>query len=211
MLVSEIDFSRVPQRAIRKFLKTSKLKTLEELIPVCYSPTEEPYFYHCKEYTFPFNINNVWEKYIFLHPTACWDSAMISLGIVYSRPDDQVLYRDSDFDQLQKGQLYFIRLNILGSLLQIPVIHEINEVDHENKVIKSCYVDKGKSQGSQWIKLVEVDEHTTRIVHETRYKGDSKIRDKYLYPIFHTKALDQFHGNVLRELNQEASIFSTSS
>ena len=202
MRVSEIDFSKVPQKTIARFIKSTKLKDINDLMPLCYLPGKEPYSRHSKEYTINANIESVWSTYIFLHPTQCWDSQMISFGMMYSRNTDQVLYRESNFDQLKAGQLYFISLKILGKFLQIPVTHEINQVDHQNKVIKTCYLENGKSEGSQWIRLFPAGKEKTRIVHETIYKGDSKIREKYLYPFFHTKAIGQFHDNVRKNVKQ---------
>lgn len=198
MLVSEIDFSRVPHKTIRTFLESEGIAKIEELAAACYLESEEPYSKHSKSYLMSADIDTVWDAYINLHPTECWDSAMVSFGMMYSRPDDAVSYRDSTFSSLAEGQLFFINLKILGRLFQISVTHEVNYVDEVEKVIQSCYLAKGKSIGSQWIRLFKVDEQTTRVVHETRYKCDSRLREKYLYPIFHTKAINQFHGNVKR-------------
>lgn len=202
MQVSEIDFSRVPHKTIRLFLESKCLSNIEELASACYSEQQEPYAIHSKSYVIPAGIDEVWDAYLNLHPTQCWDSRMVSFGLMYSRTEDAVFYRDSTFASMQKGQLYFINLKILGSLFQIPVTHEVNDVDTEEKVIQSCYLAVGKSIGSQWIRLFSENKHTTKVVHETRYKCDSKFREKYLYPLFHTKAINQFHGNVIRAVSK---------
>lgn len=203
MLVSEIDFSRVPHKTIRVFLESERIVSIEELASACYLEDQEPYARHSKSYVITAGIDSVWDAYLNLHPTDCWDSAMVSFGMMYSRTEDMVSYRDSTFNSLQKGQLYFINLKVLGSLFQIPVTHEVNLVDDKEKVIQSCYLAVGKSIGSQWIRLFAVDDHTTHVVHETRYKCGSKFREKYLYPFFHTKAINQFHANVKRAVSEK--------
>jgi hypothetical protein len=198
LLVSEIDFNKVPHKTIRTFLKSVGINHIGELSPACYSENSELFSYHSKQYIVPAGIDIVWNFYQNLPPTECWDSDMISFGMLYSRLEDTVSYRDSQFDCLKSGQLYFINLKILGSFFSIPVVHEIIRVDDDEHVIQSCYLKSGKSDGSQWIRLFKIDENTTKVVHETRYKCDSRFREKYLYPYFHTKAIDQFHGNVIK-------------
>lgn len=200
MQISEIDFSRVNKKTIEKFFVKERISHTNELIPLCFMDENGPYSTHSKEYLVNSNIDTLWKSYVYLHPTQCWDSDMISFGMMYSRSQRKIFYRDSEYDYLQPGQLYFISLKIIGSVFQIPVIHEISQVDHENKIIKSCYLKSGKSEGSQWIKLFKIDENTTRILHETKYKCESKLREKHLYPYFHSKAVDQFHGNIKDEV-----------
>lgn len=201
MLVSEINFSRVPQDSIKNFFLSTKISRIENLVSQCYIKNKEPYSKHYREYLIDANIDDAWDSYVHLHPTKLWESNMISFGMMYCRKNDSILYRDSDYNKLEEGQIYFINLKIIGTALQIPVMHEMNQVDHSKKIIQSCYLKGGKSEGSQWIKLTAVDENTTLATHETCYKGDSKIRDKYFYPYFHTRAINQFHSNIKKALS----------
>lgn len=204
MLVSEIDFSRVPQKSIKDFLLSQRLDQIEDLVSLCYIPDKEPYSKHQRHYVINAGIETAWDAYMHLHPTQLWESNMISFGLMYSRSEDSILYRDSEFKRLEVGQIYFINLKIIGTALQIPVMHEMNQVDHENKVIRTCYLKGGKSEGSQWIRLTSIDENTTLAEHETFYKGTSLIRERYFYPYFHTKAINQFHGNIQKAVEQES-------
>ncbi|MFT6866092.1 MAG: hypothetical protein ACJA08_000919 [Cyclobacteriaceae bacterium] len=215
MNISDIDFSRVNKKTIEKFFIKEKISHTDELIPLCFSEDKGSYSKHTKEYVVKADIDSIWNCYVYLHPTQCWDSDMISFGMMYSRAQKKLYYRDSEYDSLQPGQLYFISLKIIGSIFQIPVIHEISQVDHHKKIIKSCYLKSGRSEGSQWIKLFKIDDHTTKIIHETKYKCESVLREKHLYPYFHSKAVNQFHGNIKEavgksELIQEPSSVSDS-
>lgn len=206
MLVSEIDFSRVPQDSIKRFLLSNDLTKVEGLTAQCYIKNNGHYLRHYREYIIDTSIDEAWDTYTHLHPSELWGSDMISFGMMYSRSDDSIVYPDSEYNRLNEGQIYFINLKIIGSLLQIPVMHEMNVIDDTKKIIQSCYLKGGKSEGSQWIRLSQIDENTTLAAHETFYRGDSKIRDKYFYPYFHTRAINQFHHNVQKEIARNTKI-----
>ncbi|MFY0600447.1 MAG: hypothetical protein JXR03_12315 [Cyclobacteriaceae bacterium] len=185
---------------------SANLPNMESLVSQCYIKSKEPYLRHFKEYVINAGIDETWDTYVHLHPSKLWQSNMISFGMMYSRKDDSILYRDSEYQKLEEGQIYFINLKIIGSILQIPVMHEMNVVDHSEKIIQSCYLKGGKSEGSQWIRLTPIGENKTLASHETLYKGDSKIRDKYLYPYFHTRAINQFHSNIMNAVRNNIKV-----
>ena len=118
---------------------------------------------------------------------------MIRFGFMYSKPDDQYIYHaDDTFTEIAKGQVYLINLNIIKGI-QIAVAHEVDEVNDEEKMIRLCYLNTGKTAGSQWIQMEVAGSSKTNIIHKTRYQGTSFIRDRLLYPYFHQKAITQFH------------------
>ena len=43
----------------------------------------------------------------------------------------------------------------------------------------------------------------TEVSHHTFYRSGSWFRDKFIYPYFHTKAINEFHGNVRRAISQK--------
>lgn len=206
MFISEIDFSRVPQDSIKKFLSNVSIDKIENLVAQCYVKSSGPYFRHYREYVINTGIDEAWDAYIHLHPAQLWESDMISFGMMYSRSNDTILYRDSAYERLSAGQIYFINLKIVGSFLQIPVMHEMNIIDDSKKIIQSCYLKGGKSEGSQWIRLTPLAENKTLASHETYYRGDSRIRDKYFYPYFHTRAINQFHQNIRSAVDTKTTI-----
>ncbi len=190
------DFSRVPYASIPKLFSEANIQGPSQLIPVCYNGNEHEYNKHRSSFTIEAPIEKVWGAYTTIHPKLAWNTRMIKFGFVYFRQEDRYIYDDSEsYPGLNKGQVFLINLNIIKGL-QIAVAHEVDEVNQKEKTIKLCYLNTGKTAGSQWIRMTEAGPDKTQIEHKTLYKGTSFIRDRLLYPYFHEKAMGQFHQNM---------------
>ena len=55
------------------------------------------------------------------------------------------------------------------------------------------------SHGKQTIQFI-ADGDKTIIKHTAYFKSKSTFRDKYLYPKFHVKFIDEFHANIQKKL-----------
>ena len=169
---------------------------------VCFNPLQnDTYTHHLKTFLLKENIETVWNTYKTIHPRDTSTGKMVSFGVGYCKKQDQIIYPDSHFAGIESGQIIILNLNIFN-LLTIAVAHEVREVNEEEKFIKLCYTQHGKAEGSQWIRLVTTTEGHTEVRHETFYKSDSTIRDKYLYPLLHEKAITEFHESVEKKLSQ---------
>lgn len=193
--MSTPDYSRIPFDTIPELFKKAGLEGPSELRSVCFEGNEKNYLKHEIISNINAPIDKVWESYVRLHPAVSWQSDMISFGFMYTRKSDSYTYDDSPYHGLEKGQVYLVDLKIIGNL-HFAVGHEIDEVNHQQKFIKICYLNTGKTAGSQWIQFYESGPDQTRIVHKTLYQGTSFIRDRLLYPIFHGKAMHQFHQHM---------------
>ncbi|MBV6643550.1 MAG: hypothetical protein KI791_22715 [Cyclobacteriaceae bacterium] len=190
--MSKPDYSKVIYPSVEKLFRDAKIEGPGDLQPVCFNGQEDEYLKHDASYTIDATVDVVWDAYKTIHPAIAWQSRMIRFGFVYSRQKDHYVYHaDEDFGGIAKGQVYLINLNIIKGI-QIAVAHEVDEVNDEEKLIRLCYLNTGKTAGSQWIQM-EAEGNRTIITHKTRYKGTSFIRDRLLYPYFHQKATTQFH------------------
>ena len=191
--MSKPDYSKVLYPSVGKLFRDAKIEGPGDLKPVCFNGREEEYLKHDASYTIDAPVDVVWDAYKTIHPAVAWQSRMIRFGFVYSRQTDQYVYQADDaFEGIAKGQVYLINLNIIKSI-QIAVAHEVDEVNDREKLIRLCYLNTGKTAGSQWIQMKADGENSTIIDHNTRYQGTSFIRDRLLYPYFHQKATTQFH------------------
>lgn len=174
---------------------------IEELTPRCYTDEKSIYSYHQKTYLVAKPINLVWKKYITLSPEVVWTGKMISFKELYDRSKNKkVQPGDLYSDPMGKGQLILLNLKILNGLINVTVGHEVMEINEIQRVIKTSYLSNSKSEGSQFIRFKELQNGTTEVSHETFYKSDSWFRDRYIYPFFHTRALNEFHGNVIKQI-----------
>ncbi len=191
--MSKPDYSKVIYPSVAKLFRDAKIDGPADLKTVCFNGREDEYLKHDASYTIDAPADVVWDAYKTIHPAIAWQSKMIRFGFVYTRQSDRYIYKtDETFNGIAKGQIYLINLNILKGV-QIAVAHEVDEVNDEKKLIRLCYLNTGKTAGSQWIQMRADGESRTIIDHKTRYQGTSFIRDRLLYPYFHQKATNQFH------------------
>jgi hypothetical protein len=203
---SGIEFSKIKQRKIRKMVRqqcdsAGGLSDLE--ISVGTGSDLNGFYHYEKEYQVKEDINEVWFNYLKANQTEIWDISRISFGLIYCRDSDSFIYADQFLFGLEKRQIYFLNLKILNGLYHLPVAFEITNIDPEKLMIEFSYLRGGKALGKQVIQFAETDEGFTKINHQSFVKSESKLRDKYLYPYFHNKLINEFHFNMKRYITSK--------
>lgn len=200
---SVIDFLRVKQKSVHRLFRKNKLQTLAHLADLqsfCYDPSNgKQYHKHVKSFRIHASIEKVWETYKTISPQETWKGDMVSFGMMYSRKRAQITFPEDTYHGIEPGQLIFLNLNLFANLAHLAVGHEVVDVYEDQRHIKICYVQNGASVGTQLIQLNKIQETETEVVHETWYTSGSWMRDRVLYPLFHTKAITEFHHNVKRK------------
>jgi hypothetical protein len=112
------------------------------------------------------------------------------------------MYIGGAYDGAEVGQVLFINIEVLGGLVKVPVAQEIIAIDPDENYIEISYVKGGKSAGKQRITFHDNGDGTTHVNHATYYRSASRFRDKMIYPFFHTLAIDEYHENMIRTLEQ---------
>lgn len=203
---SLIDFLRIKQKSVHKLFGKNKILTLKHLSDLksfCYDPGHSRK-YHKHVLTFKINapVEKVWETYKTISPQDTWNGRMVSFGAMYSRSKNRLSFHDDAYHGIEPGQLIFLNLNLFANVAHLAVGHEVVGVDENLRQIKICYVQNGASVGTQLIHLKHVSDSETKISHETWYTSGSWFRDKVLYPVFHTRAIREFHTNVKRAIKE---------
>jgi hypothetical protein len=199
----KIDFGRIKQQKVRDLLNLHKLEEVNDfgrLKSCCYCENDTSFRSHSKSFIIKANIQKVWEAYSTIHPKIAWDGKMISFGVLYCKENNELVYHDDQYKGAEVGQIFFVGLRILSGLLKLGVAHVITKIDEENKSLRICYLEKGKSEGSQFISLHETFDGYTKVIHDTKYKSDSAFRDRILYPTLHSIAVKEYHRNVKRKI-----------
>ncbi|MBL7858356.1 MAG: hypothetical protein JNM57_11760 [Cyclobacteriaceae bacterium] len=195
-----VDLSRIHQKKVREFVRAFGLHSetgFQAMGPVCHEQhTTDFYREHCKTFLIKRNINEVWGIYKTINPKEAWRGGMVSFGLQYSRKKNAVTYQEDPYEGMESGQVIILNLKLLGGIFNMAVAHEITEVNDATKSFRLCYVQGGASKGSQYISLQRTPEDFTEVTHHTYYKGSSFFRDIILYPIFHSIAITEFHGNI---------------
>jgi hypothetical protein len=123
--------------------------------------------------------------------------------VLYCKENNELVYHDDQYKGAEVGQIFFVGLRILSGLLKLGVAHVITRIDDVNKSLRICYLEKGKSEGSQFISLHETPDGFTKVIHDTKYKSDSAFRDRVLYPALHSIAVKEYHQNVKNKIESE--------
>lgn len=200
----EIDLGRISQEKV-KYLVQDKLNGQNILMSNTLLPTwqkgqtTEKYHRLQSAYTFRKDVEEVWQTYQSTSPAEAWNGKMVSFGLLVSKRDNNVLYDDDEiFCGIDTGQVIFINLRLLKGLYNLAVGLEIVDIDSRQKTITYSYIKGGKSRGEQTIRFVPTRRGFTDIIHLTAHKGDSYVRDRWLYPWFHKLAINEFHRNMKR-------------
>ncbi len=202
----DIDFSRVKGKKVVKLLHGYDLESAADiaaLAPSCYEDNDSlSYQSHTKVMEVDAEIDEVWSTYKSISPTED-NQNKVRFGLLFSPDPNTLSYSADSYDGIKEGQIVFWNLKFVMGLVKVPVGQKIMEVNNEDKFIKICYLAQGKSHGTQYIQLYPLEDGKTKIVHYTRYKSASKFRDKRLYPMFHNKAITEFHEDVINKVMEK--------
>lgn len=195
-----INLTRIQSEKTLQYLQEKKINDefgLQSILPMCHLEGVTCGFHqHIRSYTLPFDAEKVWDAYLHIPPKMCWAGNHIDFSFAYNPMKRAFHYRGDAYKGLEESQLYFIEIRLFFGLFRLAVTHQVNEISHEKKSIKLCYVEGGKSEGSQYVEIKPVSAHECIVTHKTWYKSDSEFRDKRLYPILHGFIINQFHRNV---------------
>ncbi|MBR9922296.1 MAG: hypothetical protein GYB31_15780 [Bacteroidetes bacterium] len=203
--LQEVDYERIPKKKVCRLIENLQEKDgfqfFSDLTSSCCDSPEE-YSYHFAEYYVDADIESVWNAYNTVAPDDAWNGKLVGFGMLYSSHDGMISYSGDPFSGLEVGQLVFINLKIVGGMINVPVVLEITNIDKSEMRMEFCYADCSTSEGTQSVQLFETEDGRTRIEHVSYFRSESKFRDKNFYPHFHTKVLDEFHGNIARLVDQ---------
>jgi hypothetical protein len=207
MAQETIHSEKIPYRNIRKLLIRMDLKDAQDMKNVhatCYSPNQEQKFInHKKTYRFKdVALDTLWSIYTTGDQAKLWTGKRYKFGLGYK---DGFYYTNQSVSGIHRGQSLFLKLKLLKGLLQMPVAFEFTAVDTLNHCITFCYLEHGKTRGTQTIQFTA---HTDEIVveHITTFQCDNRFRNS-LYPFFHTRLITEFHTTVKKRLKASKKVY----
>jgi hypothetical protein len=198
--LSNIDLNRISQPAVKKLIKnhiSAGMDNFDDIVSTYEDGGDlSAHNIHRAVYHYPIDRDTVFEKYISQNPSDAWNGKLLSFGALISKSSHAVLYAGGTYEGAKAGQVLYLNLNLIMGLFQLAVAHEIIGVNQDKKFMDLSYVVGAESVGMQHIKFIDNGDGTTTIEHITHYKGESKFRDKYIYPYFHTKVVNDYHHNM---------------
>jgi len=168
-----------------------------QLNSICYSASDSNYHEHFEKYLYDQSFEEVWNTYVTIDPAKAWAGKMIHFNQLYSRSTGEEVFPGQEYNGgMGVGQVIILNLHVFNGAIKLTVGHEVMEVDKDKRLIRICYLENSKSEGSQFITFKTLPDGKTEVSHKTFYRSGSWFRDKIIYPYFHTKAINEFHGNV---------------
>lgn len=154
-------------------------------------------FEHRATYYYPIPTSKLIEVCLKTNPAKLWNSQILQLNMIYVPHTDSLCFvsPDSDF-QLKEEQILFITLRYFAGFYKLNTALKVTLLDKENGIFEFCYLKGGKSIGKQRLRFYNSGDGGTVIEHFTHYQSHSKLRDKRLYPHFHTLAINELHKNL---------------
>lgn len=203
-----IDLERVSKTVKKRFVKIGADQfTSPDQFELSCGKTLNPEGYQFNHMAFEINenIEKVWSAYMNSNPNEAWNGKMIKFDFAYSKPNQSVHYHDDEnFPKPHVGMGFFIILNVF-KLKKIPASIEITKIDPAAKVFEYTYLHTNTAHGRQSVQFIDLGNNKTRIVHDTHFKSDSQFRDQHLYAPVHEALLEEFHQNVMNQIQARAT------
>ena len=200
--IRSVDLTRIKQNKVKSFILNQQNNNIEYFSDLEASVNQSvdlsDFMNYEKTYIIKEERDVVWDNYKYADQTDIWDIHRVSVGMLFCRESQSIIYADQSLYGLAEGQIYYLNLKVLNGLYSLPVAFEVINVDHDKKLFEFSYLKGGKAKGKQSIQFIETDEGYTKIIHRSCVKSNSKFRDKYIYPFFHNKIINEFHANMKR-------------
>ena len=207
--IRSIDLAQVKHRKVKNYILQQQNKEIEFFSDLETSVKRNDdltsYLNYEKSYIIKMRKEIVWSNYLQSCQTDVWDIKRVSFSVLFSRDSQSIVYADQDFFGLAEGQIYYLNLKVLNGFYNLPVAFEVIDVDTENMRFEFSYLKGGKAQGKQTIQFLDMEEGYTKVIHQSFVKSNSKIRDKYIYPFFHNKIINEFHNNMKRMIIENSN------
>lgn len=202
--LSDINFERIPFKKVRHYIQTQimhNVRSTDDLVP---SFSKEVIPDSCSEqvcmYELPVSIDLAWEAYSSLQPDKAWNGRKAKLAMLVNKIKKTIFYPGDAYDKIDTGQVVYLNLRVLNGVTNVGVAFEVINIDEQNHVLEFSYLKGNKSLGKQQLYFSEHEGGTTLLKHVSYFKSDSKFRDKFLYPYFHKRFTNEFHRNMVHNL-----------
>lgn len=210
--LDKLDYTRIPQKKIIHFIEDQKKcghKHFTDFVPKCIMEQDSfPFSKVTTSYIIHGKPDEVWNEYLKIKPSQAYSGRIVGFGFLYSKDEDKITYKEDGYDKMKVGQLFFFNVKLLGGIRNLGVADEVTAIDENRKIIRFCYIENGKTEGTQEIQIKYTSEGYTQITHDTRYRSKSRFRDNLLYPFFHKRTIDEYHDNIRSRIENEENMIS---
>lgn len=213
---SEINYTKIKQQKIQEYLHIQEKEnhSLLDIKPSLQKNSDIKGFRkQIKEYFVKGSLKEVWEHYLVTSPSDSWNSKKVSFGMLFSKNEKKVSYKNDHVSKIDTGQVVYLNLKLFSGLANVASVFEFIRIDVKRKILEFSYIEGNITKGKQQLQFIETQNGNTQIIHSSFYKSNSYLRDRLIYPYFHTRLINEFHRNMKRlfRTNEKSSnvVFST--
>ena len=202
-----INLSRISQKKVRQYIKSRSIDMMADFSSIHSSWRNElkESDFHTDQRTFYLNRNlsDVWNSYRHANLIKSLSRHFIRFGLLITKHSNSVVYKNTIlYPDIDTGQVYFLNLRILKGIVHVPVAFEIINIDPVAQKMEFSYLDDNKSLGKQTLQFFNNGDGSTKIVHTSLFRSNSRLRDAILYPYFHHKFIKEFHRSMRLQVNK---------
>jgi hypothetical protein len=205
LTLDDINLALIQQRKIRKYVECQIEEGKHQFSDIhpSWNSGKDLSSYSKNEMIFFLkgNLQDIWQGYITANVSQSWNGRKISFGLLIRKFQKDIIYNHDPIIGVDTGQVYFLDLKLLLGIFNIPVAFQIITLDKQKKIIEFSYIEGNKSIGVQQVKFMDDGSELTEIIHTSYFRSDSHFRDKWIYPFFHKKIVNDFHRNMRQLLN----------
>lgn len=210
--IDSVNYNRIQHKKVRKLISQQKeygINTFDDIRTVCYSkPDSASYRTFEKAQIIRQDVDVVWNNLVNQSPSEEFDGRIVTFGLLYSKQYQNLIYTNEPVDGIEEGQVLFFNLRMLSGIKNLAVALEVTRLDPDAKTVEYCYVDHGDTKGTQKFLLSATPEGFTEIRQITKYRCNSRLRDRRLYSFFHERIVKEFFCNLKLKSEQSNATVS---
>lgn len=167
---------------------------------------------HHRRYYVSASPQELWNLYRSIDQRTLWSGPVAFFrGMADSVRDDFFTAADPVVPPVEECQSYLVHLRFLR-VVRMNAAFRITSVSDAYRTLEFTYLEDNTSWGRQRIVITptppgEGYEGGSTVDHHTQYASGRVIRDRLLYPPFHSRAIDEFHRAAAARLDAAIVVY----
>ena len=193
-----------PPRTVRRFLERHGPDI--GTIPISDVESASRVFDHIRWYRVDTSPDELWRAYREVDPRDAWTGPVARFGYLNDPVERRSFTRSVErLPEVREQQTFLVHLRFVR-LIQMAAAFRITTISDEEWLIEFTYLEPNTANGLQQIRIV-ADGTGSIIEHRSRYTSGRRLRDRLLYPPFHSRAIDEFHRRIAATVDARARVF----
>ena len=192
-------------RPVRRFLEQHGPEIAA--VPISDLESARRVFDHVRRYRVDADPAKLWRAYREVDPRHAWTGPVARFGYLHDPVERRSFTANTDrVPEVREQQTVLVHLRFVR-VIQMAAAFRITVISDEERLIEFAYLEPNTANGLQQIRIL-ADGTGSIIEHRSQYTSGRRLRDRLLYPPFHSRAIDEFHRGIAATVNARARVFS---